>query len=351
MEERFLARAIAVLTVVSAAGLAGGPEDARADDKPAAAPAATGVTGSTCVIKGTYPVAKGTQLHDAASGGRVIASFTGAIVPMQLSDLPADPVNGRAKLATTSGASSFRLDGYVAPSSLPVFTARDLAVVGAHVWISSAQKVKLVQAAPGTVTGELTIAGSNGQAVRASGACDAFTLQRGTPTGMETPGNGRGWLTKGTTLELFDDANGTSIFTLKMMEGTSQLFWSTESKAGFVHLKGRADITIDAWARLRDVEALKKGEMMDQFVPSSTTIAGAQLAFGDRTPKLVQATKDIPIRLKREDKEKPIGVVETGAEIYVMETMVGWANVLPKSLSVTPPEDGGFWIPASEVPK
>lgn len=347
MKFRFLARSGAVLTV-TAIGLSGGEgasvRDARADDaRPAAA------AGSQCVLKGTHPVAKGTQLFDAASGGRAIASFTGAFVPLQLSDLPADPTVGRARLSTSTGSGSFRIDGFVSPSSIHVFTAKDVPIAAGHVWISSAQKVKLVRAAPGALTAELAVAGSQ-QAVRGAAGCDAFTLTRGTPTAMDTPGNGRGWLTKGTSIELFDDAGGTAIFTLKMMEGTSQLFWSTESKSGFIHIKSRADITVDAWARTRDLEALKRGEMMDQFIPSTTTVAGAQLSF-DTPPKLVTATKEIPIRLKREDKDKPIGAIEIGAEVYLIETINGWTNVLPKALGLTPPDESGFWIPSADAPK
>ena len=45
------------------------------------------------------------------------------------------------------------------------------------------------------------------------------------------------------------------------------------------------------------------------------------------------------------------GREEGHAEVYVMETMAGWVNVLPKNLALMPPEDGGFWIPSAEVPK
>ena len=77
---------------------------------------------------------------------------------------------------------------------------------------------------------------------------------------------------------------------------------------------------------------------------------GPKLAM-DNPPRVAKAPKDIPIRAKRSEKDKPIGVLEAGAEVYVMETIAGWTNVLPKNLHVLPPEGGGFWIPASEVPK
>jgi hypothetical protein len=238
----------------------------------------------------------------------------------------------------------------MAPSELQVFTTRDLPVVASHVWISSAQRVKLASATADSVRVELVIAGSESQAVRASVPCDALSLQRGTPAPVEIAGHARGYMMKRSSIDLHDAPNGDVIFTLKMMEGSAQLFWSTESKAGFVHVTSRGDITIDAWARWRDLEALKKGEMRDQYIPPSSAFAGAKLAL-EKPPPVVKATKEIPIRARRDDKEKPIGALEMGAEVYLMETIAGWTNLLPVSLGMTPPDDGGFWIPASEAPR
>jgi hypothetical protein len=346
--------AVAVVVLGALSGRGTQPfleREAQAEEARPAAPAAvvSGVTGPGCLLTGTTPVGKGLQIFDAPSGGRVIGSFTGTFVGLRLGDFPADPVTGRARISTTLGSGAVRLDGWASPTTIPVYTARDLSVMGGHVWISTAQKIKLVQAAAGSLTGEVSILGTSGQTARASAPCDAFTLQRGTPTAMEVPGNGRGYMMKGASIDLFDDANGSAVFALKMSEGSGQLFWSTESRAGFVHVKSRSDLTIDAWARQRDLEPLKKGEMMDQFIPPTTAIQGAQLAL-DPPPRVVKATKEIPIRARRDAKAAPIGAVEPGAEIYVLETITGWSNILPKSLALTPADDGGFWIPSSEVP-
>jgi hypothetical protein len=64
----------------------------------------------------------------------------------------------------------------------------------------------------------------------------------------------------------------------------------------------------------------------------------------------VRATREIPIRARRDAKDKPIGQIEVGAEAYVLETIAGWTNVLPKGLNVVPPEGEGFWIPVTELP-
>ncbi|WP_437318641.1 hypothetical protein [Sorangium sp. So ce385] len=352
--------------VLCGAGLPGAPAVSEARAEPAqvavsaaqatgaavqaAGAAAPAVTGPACKLKGTAPVSKGAKLYDAPSGGRTVANFTGALVPMTLSAIPADPPSGRARLSTSDSGPALRIDGYVAPSDIAVYTTRDVPVIQGHIWISSAQKVKLVAATGDSLRAELSISGSEGQTARASASCDAFSLQRSVPAKMEVPGSARGYLMKTSTIELFDRPNGDVIFTLKMLEGTAQLFWSTEAKNGFVHLMSRGDLTIDAWGRLKDLEALKKGEMMDQYIPPTTAVAGAQLAL-DKAPPIVKATRSIPVRARRDEKEKPVGEIEAGAEIYLLETVAGWTNVLPKALGMTPPDEGGFWIPASETPK
>ena len=319
---------------------------ARADDLKAGA----GVTGPGCVLKGAHAVPRGTQLFDAVSGGRAVATFTGAAQPLALSDFPADPTAGRARATTSLGSPSLRLEGWMAPSAASVFTTREIAVAPGHVWISDAQHVRLVQAGSGTLTAELVVPGTGGQTVRATAPCDAYSLQPGVPAATAVPGDARGYLTRGASVELYDDPGGGAVLTLRAVEGAAQLFWSTESRAGFVHVRTRGGLTIDAWVRQRELEPLKKGEMMDQFVPPTTAVAGATLQL-DSQPRIARATRDLAVRARREEKERPIGVVEAGAEIYVMETMLGWTNVLPRNLGLTPADDGGFWIPSSEMPR
>jgi hypothetical protein len=331
-----------LLVVIALGALPGG---ALADEPKPAAPA--GVTGPGCAVKGTYPIPKGTAIHDAPAGGRVVATFTGAHQALVLSDFPADPAAGRARAVTSMGA-GLRIEGWTSPASVPVFTTRDLVVAPGHVWIADAQRVRLVAAASGSLTAEIAVPGTTGQTVRAAAPCDAFSLQQGTPTPAAVPGDGRGYLSRAQELPLYEEPGGAVVFTLRSAEGTAQLFWSNEARGGFVRVRGRGALVIDAWARPRDLEPLKKGEMMDQFIPPTTAVAAASLKL-DGEPRLVKAARDIAVRPRRDDKEKPIGVVEAGAEIYVLETLLGWTNVLPKNLGLMPGEDGGFWIPSAEV--
>lgn len=323
----------------------GGLSEARAQT-------VTANVSSACVLQGTSPIAKGTQLFDAASGGAPIARFTGNMVPMRMTELPADPANGRAKLSTSTGSGALRIEGYVDASVVPMFTTRDVPVMAGNVWIASGQKVRLVHGGPGALRVEKAVAGSRSQNVTGTTTCEglALSLPQSAPPAPSIPQSARTFLTKNATTDIFDRPNGDAVFSLQMLEGSSQLFWSTETRAGFVHVTARADIVIDGWIRWRDLEPLKRGEMMGTDYRPHTPPAAAQLVFED-PPRLATAPKDIPVRAKRSEKAKPIGMVETGAQIYIMETVAGWTNVLPKALHILPPEDGGFWIPASDVPK
>lgn len=320
--------------------------DAHADEPTVRAD----VTGPGCLIKGFYPPPKGAKVFDQTTGGNVVGTLSGASLPMTLLEIPFDPTTFRAHLATSMGSANVRIEGYVSVSDWPLFTTQDISVQGAAIWISTAQKVKLVRATSTAVTVEMPIGGTLKQTVRATAPCDAFSLARGKPQPLEFPKQGRSYMTKKEKVDLYEEPNGQVVFTLNMMEGTGQLFWGEKIRQGFVHVLSRNDLTIDAWVKLRDLEAIKKGEMMDQYIPPSGPPTGATLAF-DKPPQVAKATQPIPIRAKRDENAKPIGTIEAGAEFYVLETVTTWTNIMPKHLGVLPPDDGGFWIPASEVPK
>lgn len=322
----------------------------RADEPPPLPGAQAVASGAGCAVKGTHPGPKGAAIYDEPSGGRAVATFTGARQAMVISEIPADPTKGRARIATSVGGAALRVDGWVQPSAVAVFATRDLAVVPGHVWIAEAARVRLVAATSGSLTAEVTLPGGSGQAVRAAAPCDAFSLQQGTPAAVKVPGNARGYLTRGAALDLFADPGKASVFTLRSSEGTAQLFWSDEARGAFVRLRSRDTLAIDAWARKRDLEALKKGEMMDQFLPPTTAVAAPTLQL-EGSARVVKIARDTPFRARRDDKEKVIGTIEAGAEVYVVETTLGWVNVLPKDLGLTPAEGGGFWIAPADAPK
>ena len=308
------------------------------------------VTGPGCMIKGTYPPPKGMKIFDQTTGGDVIATLSGSYLPMTLLEIPFDPSTFRARLATSTGTGNVRIEGFVSVTDWPLFTAQDISVHGASIWISASQKVKLVRASANSITVEMPVGGTLKQTVRATAPCDAFSLAKGKPQPLEFPTQGRSYMTKKQKVDLYEEPNGKVVYTLNMMDGTGQLFWGEKVRQGFVHVLSRNDLTIDAWVPLKDLEPLKKGEMVDQYIPPVTQISGATLTF-DKPPQVAKATQSIPIRAKRDENAKPVGMIEAGAEFYILESVTSWTNIMPKHLGVLPPDDGGFWIPSSEVPK
>ena len=110
----------------------------------------------------------------------------------------------------------------------------------------------------------------------------------------------------------------------------------------------RSSIFIDAWVRLRDVKALPRGELMDQVVPPDTVQNPPQLALKEYL-RVMSAPKNTTLYWGRGEATPVIGALEKDAEIYVMETVVGWASVLPKGLHVLPHGDRAFWVKAQDL--
>jgi hypothetical protein len=334
------AAAVGVIAALAIGGVA------RADDAKTKAAGA----GAACQLAGTTPVGKGTKLYRTAQSTDPIAVFTGASAPLLMQDIPPDAATGRARLSTTETGQTLRIDGFAVPAEIPMFTRRDIAVVGTQVWLAAGESVKLLQSQPDALTVVHDVAGTASQKVKATAPCDAFALEPGAAAAGEVDGHARGYMMKSSTIDLYDKPGGDVVFTLKMIEGAGQLFWSTRASAGFVEIKARGDLVIDAWARAKDLTPLPPGELRDRYIPPVKGPPAVKLKLQD-APRIVKATSDIPLRAKRETNAPAIGLIEVGAELYVLETVGEWTNVLPRGLYVTPPETGGFWIPAAEVPE
>ena len=206
-----------LLTVLSLA------RPALADD---AAPSPAGAPRSApgCVLRGEQPVAKGTALYDAPTGGRVIARFTGARAPLTLTGLPANPTSGeRAAVRTSTSSGALRLEGYVDPSALSVFTTRDLVVEPGHLWITGSQKVRVLHAASTELRVERTLLGTDQQTVTTTAPCDAFALAPPPPIGRDAPTRARGHSTRGQALALLDKPGGTPFFSMRLEIGRAHV--------------------------------------------------------------------------------------------------------------------------------
>jgi hypothetical protein len=311
--------------------------EARAQDAPA-----------TCTLKGSPLLGRGLQLYDAPKDGKVIAEFIGSTVPLSLT-IAEEPVKGRSKVSTSAGKPTLRLDGWLAIDTIPVYAVKDVAAVGEQVKIAGGHAVKLVKGAQGKLTAELTIAGSEGQTLRGTGPCDAFSLEWARPTLYDPPQTARPYLMKGQSLDLFDKPSGENIYTLNMAEGASPLFHGLETRGMFQRVVSRSDVVIEAWVKLGSLTLIKKGDRIESPPSAPAQKASARMVLDASTP-VKTAAKDILVRAQRDDKDRAIGVLEKGAEFHPMQVVSGWINVLPRELHLSPPAGGGFWIKAEDAP-
>lgn len=337
-----LSRRTAILVMAGCLSFAAGqPAPAWAGDQPK-----DEGSGAACVISGTAYVAKDTAVYSEASGGNAIGKFSGARAPLKATKFPKDASHGRVLINTGAG---FRLEGFTDPRAITVFGSRDLAVVPGHLWISAAAPLRFVGAAPGRVHVEHPAAGGLSRPVRAWTTCDALTFEKGTSPIYEVPRRARGYVARQGILDLYDAARGDVVYTLHISgEGNGLLLWGTGMRGGYVHVTMRSSVYLDAWVKARDVRALPRGELMDQVAPPSHVQSAPHLALKDYL-RVMRAPKQVSLHLGRGEATPIIGTLEKDAEIYVLETVVGWATVLPKKLHVLPHGDRAFWVKASDL--
>ncbi len=300
-----------------------------------------------CSLRGQVVMPMDTPILD--TWGHPIARFSGAPTPLAASDFPSD-AQGKVRVDTGFGAGSFRIRGFVDPGQLSIFTATNVAVVPGHVWIASNRAVTLLGASAGRLRVEKKLSTPLQQVFRGAGGCEAFSLDPGTPTGFAAAGDARGYQLKQESLELYADASPQNLVTTlhRSPYADAVLFFSTEQRGSFVHVELHGDVVIDGWAKSAALSALPIGETMDQLVPTTSPHPTPRITIPGQ-PKLVRPSKEVALRRAAKEAEQPIGVIEAGAETYVLDQVAGWANVLPKSLNVLPVAGGEFWAKSSDL--
>jgi len=299
-----------------------------------------------CVLTGTSQLGPRVQIFDSQRGGSVIARFTGGESPLQIDAFPPQP--GRARVVTATGNGGFRITGFVDAMEVPVFTRREVPVVKGHVWIEAQREVRVLR---GT-TARLEVRKALTQPLRQNfdgwGPCDAFALERGTPAGWDVPGDARGFKVKKDSLQLYDGWNEDQTKVATLSNASGMLLWGIAERGSSVRVQYHGEIGIEAWARVEDLHRLPRGEREDSLDPPARRRAPPRLKLAS-VPTEVTTTRSISIRTQPAEKGTVIGVIEPNTETYVLDVVVGWASVLPKSLHVAPDGDGQFWVPANEL--
>jgi hypothetical protein len=326
-----------VLVLLAGASALGAPAPSAAESPtPAAA----------CQVRGRAQLPLNTLIRDGQ--GRALARFSGGASALQVNELPSDP-HGKARVETGLGTGSFRVRGFVDASALPLYTASNVPVSAGHLWIGAHRAVTLLSASGGKLRVEKKLSAPLLQTFTGSAACSAFSLDPGTAPGFSPPGDARAYALKRESLDIYDDAAGTLIASLTRSPYTDAvLFFSSERKGAWVHIEYHGEVVVDAWAKADELTMLPRGETMDQLAPSTLQRSAPQMSF-QGTPKLVTTKKEVPLRLAAKDGEPTIGVIEPDTETLVLDQVAGWANVMPKSLHVVPPDNAQFWVKSSDL--
>lgn len=291
---------------------------------------------------------KDSTLSDAA--GRKIARFSGGESAVTLL---APPRTGSELLhiETGTGHGSFRLKGLIKASDVRTYAKYSVPVLRGHIWLGAGTRVTLTGSTGDKVRVEKLLSTPFSQRFSAVTECSALTFTAPAAGGASMPGSARVYLLKSAALDLYDDAppTGSPITRLERSPLVDNVrFFSTERRGGFVRVQYRGEIEVDAWAKASDLTALPRGETSDLPPTSYTTSSPPQLQLA-QPPRVVKSTRELPVRLAARDAEAPVGVIEPDTEIYLLDTVAGWANVLPKSLSVLPVGEQAFWVKAADL--
>ncbi|MBN4059229.1 hypothetical protein JYT22_01095, partial [Endomicrobium sp. AH-315-J14] len=239
---------------------------------------------ASCELSGTVPARAGTPIYDDAKGGEIIATFTGAEVPLIVSHFPADTSKGRVHVKTSGGNGHMAVRGWTAANAVMYYGAREVSVGGGtNVWISSSQELQIVGAKGGEFFVAHKVMGSS-KVVRGTVPCDGVVLVPPRIEPTEVPPRARGYKMKKSILELYNRPRGELIYTMRPSPGAQPTFWSTESRAGYVHLVTATDLTIDGWASWREVTLMRRSEFVPPQVPAPRRLDAKKLGIPEPPP-------------------------------------------------------------------
>jgi hypothetical protein len=281
------------------------------------------------------------------ASGRAIARFGGPETSLVVSGF-STATPPRARVETGVGQGGFSVRGFVPAATLPVAAAEDLPVVAERVWIGARRGVTVTAVTRDTIQVEKRLSTPFAQTFTAFTSCRKLALGSPVPPGHSPAGDARGYALRAGSLVLYDAPRGKAVSRLlKALATPAVLFFGAEEANGWVRLEYHGDVVIDAWADASDIQALPRGEALDQLAAPSSSRTSARLALPG-APRVVRAPRELPLRGAAKEGE-PIGVIEAGAETYVIDVVAGWASVLPRALDVMPPESGRFWVKKEEL--
>jgi hypothetical protein len=301
-----------------------------------------------CRVQGSATPRANAPIEDAQ--GRLLARFSGAPTLLVADSFPSRP-GGRVRVTTGTGKGSFRVQGFTPVHEIPLYSTAPIAVSPGHVWIAAGKSLAYLSSGRNAIRIEKRVAVPFDQSFRAWAPCASIAFEPPALPSFTPEGIAQNYVIRRSRLELLGDPRRPDARVLTLVSSPQPpqaLFFGREERGEWVRVEHQGELIIDAWARAVDLEALPRGQGLDQLAPQSSLPFSARLAVQGE-PRVVRASREIPFRARADDSEMPLGVIEAEAEAFVLDVVAGWVSVMPKALQVVPRPDGQFWVRAEEL--
>jgi hypothetical protein len=298
-----------------------------------------------CALRGRAQLPLDTVITDA--GGHAIARFGGPELALVVSGF-STAAPARAHIETNTEQSGFRVRGFVNAAKLPVATTEDVPVVAGHVWIGARRSVTVTGATASSIKIEKHLAQPLRQTFAALTPCRTLALGSALAPAWSPAGDARGFVLRGDSVAFYDGPGGAAVATLVRAPAVpGVLFFGEPVASGWVHVTYHGEVVLDGFVPASRVDALPRGETLDQPPSRELARSSARLAVPG-APRVVKAPRDLSLRAAAKDGE-PIGVIAAGTETYVIDVVAGWASVVPRALDVMPAQNAQFWVKREEL--
>lgn len=274
-----------------------------------------GPASAACTVKGKTVVA--TQLFEGPIGGAPLATLSNHERIVEVVELPADSLTGRARVRARRDVPGLRVDGYVAGKALTLSAGKNQVVVTDHVWIRGGAALRLFQSANDLEGEPLNAPIAN---VRTRIACG--DLRFGT-SWSSAPTKGADWyFFRKKTTPLFDVPGGEVIFTVTLNANTHNVSVGSITKQGAFHQIVVDDtVRLEGWVRAADLEPDKD----DYGAVGGLGLSGIGTS-GSSMP-IRTAKQDIEIYLAPSATGPAVGVLEKGAKVYATPVANGFSTI------------------------
>jgi hypothetical protein len=293
-----------------------------------------------CRLEGETTADTGTKLFAGRDGGPVVAELGSVASHVTIDEFPDRKGTGRARIAVGTGNEhpTIRLDGWVVLARLPIYAHADIPVVAPQVAITSGERVVIWKGVSGL---EADLETPRYLGVHGAPRCSDMSLEYVEPDNDFGPDDAEWMQPAGTALALFDGPGGDPIFGLVSKPGADRPSLRVVArKGGWVRLKMRDQLAIDAWAR------------EENLIESGSGVGLGALcggAIGMMSSSKVTTTRDAQIRLTADADGRVVGFAEQGLAFIELGREGSWVDVYPVADTIHAPSGGHWWIRASDL--